>query len=153
MALELNKPTYTEVSETFRPQRGRNHPVTNQEFVKGGLQSFSSLAERNDFPKERRKKFMVAVVNDVSYLLLENLVTWVPFDRGYLVLNPKKNEEKFYVVFNFRYIILSVTAIDATVVQGFQNGNPNIKQTLILSGAEGSVVTFEIARIYVDQLP
>ncbi len=150
---ELNKTTYTETSETFRPQKGRNHPVTEQRFVKGGLQSFSSIQERNNFPAQRRSKFMIAIVGDVSYILLDNLVTWAPFDRGYLVLNPKKLNENFYVVFNFHYVILSVTVIDAVVEQGFSNIQPNVKQTLILSGTEGSVVTFELARIYVHQLP
>lgn len=153
MALDLNKTTYTETSETFRPQSGKNHPVTHQEWVKGGLQHFDSLQKRDAFPMKRRSAYMVAVVKDVSYLLLENLVTWAPFDRGYLVVNPKRENELFYAVFPFHFRILSVTVVDATVVQGFQNGNANEKHTLIISGSEGSVVTFEVARIYVDQLP
>ena len=153
MAFDLLKKTWTEVSETFRPQRGKNHPVTEQRFVKGGHQQFGSLVERNAFPAERRAKYMTCTVHDVSYILLDNLLTWAPFDRGYLILNPKITNEQFYTVFPFRFAVLSVTAKDAVVNQGFSSGNPNEKQTLICSGSEGSVVTFEIARIYVDITP
>lgn len=150
MALDLNKPTFTETSETFRPQKIKDHPVTHQEWVKGGHQNFTSIAQRDAFSLKKRAAFMTCTVRGVSYILEENLQIWNPFDRGYLVLNPKRANEAFYVAFPFRFAVLSITALDATVLQPLINGLPNIKQTVILSGSEGSVVTFEIARIHVD---
>ena len=148
--IDLTRKAYTWVSETFAPQAHKNHPVTEQRFVKGGHQNFSSFLERDSFPLERRAKHMTCTIKDVSYILDPDLMTWRPFDRGYLILNPKKTRELFYVVLPFHFVVLSTTSVDSLVHTPFESGSPGMKQTLEITGSEGSVVTFEIARIYVD---
>lgn len=147
--IDLDKISYTEVSETLRPQRSKDFPVSFQEDIKGGHQNFDTLIDRNAFSIKKRVPYMTCTVQDVTYLMLEDLQTWVPFDRGYLILNPKKTREIFNVVFPFHYVVLSKTIIDCIVHTSFDSGTPNVKKTLEVSGSEGSVVTFEIARIYV----
>jgi hypothetical protein len=148
--IDLSKKAYTWVSETFAPQAGKNFPVTEQRFVLGGHQNFGSLAARNAFPMERRAKHMTCTVRDVSYILDTDLQTWRPFDRGYLVLNPKKAREAFYLVLPFRFAVLGITSVNAVVHTAPESGLAGEKKTVELSGAEGSVVTLEIARIHVD---
>jgi hypothetical protein len=148
--IDLTKRAYTWVSETFAPQAGKNFPVTEQVFVKGGHQNFTSFSQRNSFPMERRAKHMTCTIKDVSYILSENLTDWKPFDRGYLILNPKKTREAFYVILPFHYVVLSTSVVDAVVHTPLQDGAKDQKQTIEITGSEGSVVTFEIARIYVD---
>lgn len=148
--IDLTKKAYTWVSETFATQAGKNFPVTEQVFVKGGHQNFVGFAQRDAFPLERRAAFMTCTIRDVSYILDPDLQTWRPFDRGYLVLNPKKTREAFYVVFPFHFVVLGQSVVDAVVHTSFAGGLPNEKKILEITGSQGSVVTFEIARIYVD---
>jgi len=150
MAVNLNIKAYIQIAETFAPQNGKGLPVTEQRFIKGGHQQFNSFAERDSFPVERRDKDMTCTVVAVSYILGADLITWSPFDRGYLVLNPTKSREPFYVVFPFFYAVLSVTTIDATIHTSLINGKPGQKQLIEITGTIGSVVTYEIARIHVD---
>lgn len=147
--LDLNRKSYAHVPETLAPQSGNKHPVTEQRFVKGGHHQFQSVGEMNDLDLEKREPFMTCVVKGVSYILSENLSQWSPFDRGYLVLNPKKPHEIFYLVLPFDYVILAVTTHSATVHSAITQGRPNERKTLVISGSEGSVATLEIARIYV----
>jgi hypothetical protein len=148
--IDLTKIAYTWVSETFAPQGGKNHAVTEQRFVKGGHQNFTSIGQRNSFPMERKEKHMTCTIKDVGYILMEDLTTWNPFDRGYLILNPKKTREAFYVILPFHFVVLSQSVVDSMIHTAFSGGLPNEKTTLEITGSEGSVVTFEIARIYVD---
>jgi len=148
--INLSKKAYTWVSETFAPQASANFAVTEQRFVLGGHQNFTSLLARNSFPRERRAKHMTCTVRDVSYILDTDLETWRPFDRGYLVLNPKKAREAFYLVLPFRFAVLGITSVGAVVHTPLESGLAGEKKTLEITGSEGSVVTLEIARIHVD---
>jgi hypothetical protein len=148
--IDLSKKAYVWVSETFAPQAENDHPVTEQKFVKGGHQNFTSMLQRDEFPMARRSAYMTCTVKAVSYILDENMVDWKPFDRGYLVLNPKKTRETFYVVFPFPFVVLGESVVDSIIHTAFTGGLPNEKITLEITGSEGAVVTFEIARIHVD---
>lgn len=149
MAVNTGKNSYTEVAETYAPQRNLPFPVTEQRFVRGGHQNFWTIEQRDEFPMERRWPYMTCTIRDVSYILSADMTEWRPFDRGYLVLNPKRAKEPFYVVFPFDFVVLGATSVNAIIHNEFISGKPGERKLIEISGTQGSVVTFEIARVYV----
>lgn len=146
------KKSYIQVPETLAPQNQQAFPVTEQRFIRGGHHQFDSISERDNFPMQRRKGRMTCTVQGISYILTQDLKRWEPFDRGYLVLNPRKTRESFFVIFPFHFEVISITSKGVALHQGLQTGSPNQVQEIIVSGSPGSVITYELARIYVDIL-
>lgn len=148
MALDLNKPTYVGVSETFRPQKEKGFPVTHQEFIKGGLQTFDDMAQANAFSMKKRSKWMMANINNLLHVISEDLSSWNPCEIGYLSFNPMTINQRYNVIYPFNFKIASTTSHEVTIVDNLVDGQSNVVQHIILSGNADSVITYEILKWY-----
>lgn len=149
MPLDLNRKSYTEVPETLRPQRGKRFPVTYQKYVKGGFQSFTTMAEALDFPVERRDPGMFANIRGLVHVLSDDLTEWKPVEKGYLTLNPGGVNAKFNIIYPFNFKVMGHVSHHVTIVKNLEDGKSEEAQQIILTGtSDEAVITYEIYKWY-----
>lgn len=151
MGLELNltRKSFGEVPETLRPQRGKRFAVTYQKYIKGGFQSFSTMAEALDFPSQRRDPGMFANIKGLIHVLSDDALTWLPAEHGYLTLNPGGINSKFNIIYPFNFKIMGFVSHDVTIVKQLEDGQKEVPQQIILTAtSDESVITYEIYKWY-----
>ena len=148
MTLNLTRPTFQEVPETLAPQSWKDHPVTWQKFVKGGFQSFETMAEANAFPMKRREWGMVANIAGLFHGISNDLTKWHPIEKGYITFNPLISNQQYNIIYPFNFRITGMTHFQVEEVVGLKDGVANTVQHIFLSGNLNSAITYEVLKWY-----
>ena len=146
--IDLNRPTFQEIAETIAPQAWKDHPVTWQKFIKGGFQSFETMAEANAFPAKRREWGMLANIAGLFHIISDDLKKWNPCEKGYLTLNPNGNSVQYNLIYPWNYRVTGVVSHEVTQEVALQDWRANVVQKIFLSGNEDSAITYEILKWY-----
>jgi hypothetical protein len=146
--LDLKKPTFQEIPETLGPQAWKNHPVTWQEFVKGGFQSFERMEQAAAFPMERRAWGMTANIAGIFHVISDDLTKWNPAEKGYLTLNPNGSNIQYNLIYPWNFRVTQVISHEVTQHVPLQDWRANVVQKIFLSGNVDSAITYEILKWY-----